>query len=247
MAKAVVSIFNASTVLTDAQVLTAFPDFQTQVTRDFAPVHGRDATLSFVPKGTPFPPNAWQIGIFDDSDQAGALGYHDFTAGGMPFGKVFAKTDQQYGYNWTITLSHELLEMLADPDIIRCVIVQTTSASRGTVYAYEVGDPVEADQYGYKIGHTMVSDFIWPTYFEIGWPSGTQYDQTKHVAKPFQILPGGYQLAFNVSSGRWTQLTSNIGSMNARESVMQKFRSRPHPGSRRSKRMMDQDDLLRSV
>ena len=38
---------------------------------------------------------------------------NDVTREGLPLGKVFAKTDQQYGEKWTGTASHELLEMLA--------------------------------------------------------------------------------------------------------------------------------------
>ena len=53
----------------------------------------------------------------DDSDQAGALGYHDLTSAGLPMGKVFARTDLQNNLSWTVTVSHELLEILGDPMI----------------------------------------------------------------------------------------------------------------------------------
>ena len=56
----------------------------------------------------------------DNPDQAGALGYHEITSQGTPLGKVFAKLDLQSGASWTVTLSHELLEMLADPWINWC-------------------------------------------------------------------------------------------------------------------------------
>jgi len=49
--------------------------------------------------------------ILDDSDQAGALGYHDLTSDGLPIGKVFAASDLKAGTSWTVTASHELLEM----------------------------------------------------------------------------------------------------------------------------------------
>jgi hypothetical protein len=42
-----------------------------------------------VPKGAPVPPKTWLIGVFDNSDQAGVLGYHDLTEDGLPLAKVF--------------------------------------------------------------------------------------------------------------------------------------------------------------
>lgn len=67
---------------------------------------------------------SWWLGIFDDSDVPGALGYHDVTNEGLPLGKVFAGTDIKYEANWTVALSHELLEMLADPEIDLTVFAQ---------------------------------------------------------------------------------------------------------------------------
>src|SRR5260221_12102218 len=102
MANIKIAVINASTVLTDDQVKAAVPALQMQVQRDFAPAWGTDADLTFVPKGTQPGPGAWWLVILDNSDVAGALGYHDVTSEGLPLGKVFAATDKQYGLNWTI-------------------------------------------------------------------------------------------------------------------------------------------------
>src|SRR5438876_10422189 len=88
MATIQVAVMNASTVLSDSAVQAAVPDLQTQVHRDFAPAWGIDADLTFVPTGSHPLPTAWQLVILDNSDQAGALGYHDVTAQGLPLGKV---------------------------------------------------------------------------------------------------------------------------------------------------------------
>jgi hypothetical protein len=53
MATIQISILNRSSVLTDAQVQAAVPALQTQVKRDFGPVWGVDADLTFVPAGAP--------------------------------------------------------------------------------------------------------------------------------------------------------------------------------------------------
>src|SRR6266581_3514657 len=97
-------------------------------------------------------------------DFAGALGYHDLTKQGLPLGKVFAGSDMKLGYNWTVTASHELLEMLADPDINLTAFVQDSDTS-GILYAYETADACEADEYGYKIDGVLVSDFVFPSWF----------------------------------------------------------------------------------
>src|SRR5437764_160004 len=49
---------------------------------------------------------SWQIVVLDDSDQAGALGYHDFTVNGRPIAKVFARDDARYGADFDVTLLH---------------------------------------------------------------------------------------------------------------------------------------------
>ena len=59
-------------------------------------------------------------------------GYHDLTTTGLPIGKVFAKTTFDAGDLVSVTLSHEVLETLGDPDIN--LIVQKGSRA----YAYEV-------------------------------------------------------------------------------------------------------------
>src|SRR5216684_5689352 len=140
-----IDIINASTVLKDEQIELVIPALQEQVSWDFAPAWGRDAQLSFVPSGTPpsMVGGNWQLIVCDDSDQAGALGYHDLTKDGLPLGKVFAKTDLQYGEKWSTTASHEFLEMLGDPDINLTAFVEGSDGNSGVLYAYEVCDACE--------------------------------------------------------------------------------------------------------
>jgi hypothetical protein len=233
-----VAVINASTVLTDAQVNAIVPALQQQVHNDFAPVWGIDADLTFVRKGAPPPPNTWWLAILDDSNQAGALGYHETTNQGMPLGLVFARTAAQDGVNWTITASHELLEMLADPEINLTVFAQHSNTT-GTLYAYEVCDTCEADEFGYEINGVIVSDFVYPAWFELFRASGsTQFDHTKHVNAPVpHLLPGGYIGAFDVGSGSgWHQVTA------MRHHLVKGARRVQAPeGSRRDRRAIPRD------
>jgi hypothetical protein len=233
-----ISVINASTVLTDNEVSPVVATLQKQVTNDFRPPWGVDAELNFIPTGATPPANTWWLSILDDSDQAGALGYHDLTPDGLPVGKVFAGTDLKYGTQWTVTASHELLEMLADPNINLTVFVQNDQ-STGILYAYEVCDACESDNLGYPIDNIQLSDFVFPSWFENFRATGsTQFDQTKQIQSPLQLLPGGYIGVFDVNSGSgWQQQTAQ------KQPNMQ---SRGNVGSRRERRRTPRQEWMLS-
>jgi hypothetical protein len=132
-----IAIINKSKALTDAEVKAVIPAMQVQIDRDFAPIWELDATLTFLSASDTVPANVWTMYLLDNSDQSGALGYHDITDNGLPTAKVFAGDDKQYNLSWTVTLSHELLEMLLDPYINTTVFVQQTDTT-GVLFAYEV-------------------------------------------------------------------------------------------------------------
>jgi hypothetical protein len=192
-----VYIHTESTVVSDADLAAAMPAFKAYASQ-VAAVWPRTHTLIH---GKPPSQDAWQVVILDDSDQAGALGYHDYTPGGKPISKVFAKTDKQYGLSWTVTLTHEWAEMMADPYI--STALQTSDTE---FYAQEVGDPVEADSLGYMLDGVLVSDFVWPAWFIPGHP-GPRFDQAQHCHTPLHILPGGY-MSIYVSGHGWTQVNA---------------------------------------
>ena len=205
-----VAITNESTVLTDAEVENAMIAFQNAVHYHFRAYWNETCTLQYFGKNS-IPSTAWQMAILDDSDQAGALGYHDETSEGLPLAKVFAKTDKDFGYNWTVTLTHELFEMLADPYID--LAAQTSNTE---FYGYEVGDPVEDDKYaiwfkGADGQRTIaISDFVTPAWFQPGVPG--PYDYGQHLSSPLQVLPGGYVSIF-VSGKGWTQFQQKNGEL----------------------------------
>lgn len=234
-----IAIINASTVVPDDKAAKVVAALQIQVHRDFYPVWGVDAHLTFVPKGKKPAKDAWQLVILDNSDQAGALGYHDITKAGLPLGKVFASSDKQFGLQWSVTASHELLEMLGDPDINLTAFVQTDDHT-GKLYAYEVCDACEADQFGYDINGVLVSDFVFPAWFEsFRQPNKTQFDYGKQITAPFQLLTGGYISVFQVGCGGWVQLTA--------AGAPQAYAARPKVGARRERRKTPRTQWLKST
>jgi hypothetical protein len=200
MALPVIAITNASSCLTDTQVSAAIPALQRQVSLDFKAYWDVDCQLTFLSKSEALPTEWWQISVTDNPDQAGALGYHELTSRGTPLGKVFAGLDLQSGGSWTVTLSHELLEMLADPWINWCA-----QGSDGKVYALEVCDAVEADVLGYEIEGVLVSDFITPSWFEP--TEADRVDFKQRIAKPFELASGGYISVLDETGG-WTQIAA---------------------------------------
>jgi hypothetical protein len=226
-----IAIINRSSVVSDAALIPVVAALQRQVSEHFAPVWGIDAILTFYGRDLEPPQDSWWLLICDDSDQAGALGYHDLTPSRLPLGKVFAQTDQLYGSQWSVTASHELLEMLGDP-YINLAAIQSPGNNGAfmSLYAYEVCDACEADQYGYIIDGVLVSDFVYPTWFESEWGQfGTQFDYRNLIQLPFQLLPGGYISVYDVGSGAgWTQLSG--------PQLAAKYAARANVGSRRERR-----------
>lgn len=231
-----IGVINESTVVADSKIAIYTAAIQTQVKRDFARFWGYDADLTFYPKGQKLPPSIWQMIILDTSDQAGALGYHDYTSAGQPIGKVFAKSDIDNGSSLPVTISHEVLEMLGDPGINLTALYDDGKSQK--LYAYENCDAVEADNLGYKINGILVSDFVTPAWFE-PYP-GMKYDFMGKVKHPFTLAPGGYISVLDLAnpSQGWQQITA--------ESTERVYAMRAKVGSRRERRRTPRSQWLHS-
>lgn len=222
----------------DADIEKITGALQRQVTDDFGPIWHTGAQVEFVSSTSKPPKGVWVIAVLDNSDQAGALGYHDLTPDGLPLGKVFAGTDRQAGEQVSVTLSHELLEMLGDP-----LINLGAQSDDGKFYGWESCDAVEADNLGYEIDGVLVSDFVTPHWFGHG---AGQVDFKNHVTKPFQLASGGYISVFDPASGQgWQQVTAQENGANL--SPAQLARSRPRVGSRRERRFVGRGNWVTST
>jgi len=229
MLKVPLAVLNATAVIPDDEVARAVAAVQTQVRRDFAPVWQIDTDIEFIPAKQKAPSNSWWIVILDYSDLGGALGYHDLTNAGLPMGKVFAATDKANGLTWTVTLSHEILEVLADPNINRTAL-QITSTG-GLLHAYEVGDACEADEFAYSIDGQLVSDFLYPAWFS-PISSNAQFDYRNQIRRPFELLPGGFSMVYDLTyMTGWHMLVG--------DDPRKDYNLRPRVGSRRERRRTD--------
>ena len=183
-----VAMVNESTLVSPALSYNFTKSLQMQVRRDFAPIWGIDATIVATESDQVHAYN-WVLGIFDNSDQANALGYHDLTPQGKPVMKIFAKDSIDAGVPVSSVASHELLETLADA-FIESLDLEDNGDGTGTLFAQEVADPVEADLYS-VLGNQM-SNFVTPWWFGDPLPSGLKYDFLGKLTAPFSMTPGGY-------------------------------------------------------
>lgn len=158
---------------------------QVQVTRDFGPLWGVNAAVNAFPAVEDIPVGWWVLTIEDDIHTPGAGGFH-LARNGQPYALV------QYSDTWSLAVSHETLEMLADPSGNRSQAAPSPEDNvTQSLYLVEVCDPCEAAEYAYSIDGILLSDFILPQYYE-AVPRGIPYSFSGAVNQPRQVLRGGY-------------------------------------------------------
>ena len=126
----------------------------------------------------------------------GALGYHDTNNRGIPYGFVFTELSKQLKENWTVTLSHEALELIGDPEVN--LLVQgphPENPKRYVFHWYEMCDAVQSETY--RIDDVDVSNFVLPLYFTGSEEIGGRNDFLGRIYNgktltSFGINPGGY-------------------------------------------------------
>jgi len=181
-----------------------------QVNRDFAPFWNVHVKLTTATNPGTVPPGAWYLLIADTDTQAGALGWHDQTLG-RPYGEVFVVPAQQSGVDLSTVLSHELLEMLADP-YVSSMVQFTDAQGSQNLSPVECCDAVENDQYDITTSNGIkvaVSNFVTPAYFD--QKSKLKYDFMEKLTNPIpSMTPGGYLSYLPITAGQWTQLGGRL-------------------------------------
>ncbi len=183
------------------QVQMVAAALQIQVSRDFTPIWGIDATLSAFDQLGDVPSGFWPIVIRDDIGFAGAAGIH-LDQNKKPFGLVQASN------RWSLTASHEVLEMLADPMGNRTLSAQSIKPGQGIVeFLVEVCDPSEDEDFTYQINGVIVSDFYTPDFFLPRESGNVRYSFSGGIEKPRTILRGGYISWLDPATNHWWQQT----------------------------------------
>ena len=208
-----VALVSESTKIKLSDLTTVAAALQKQVTRDFGPAWSINATVSAYDKLESVPVDYWPVIIQDDIKEPGAAGYHT-DKNGQPYALV------QYESDWPLTVSHETLEMLADPfgnRIMSGAPPQQAPANikklKQVVYLVEVCDPCEADQYAYKVNGIAMSDFITHFYYDPAKVRGHQYSFTGSITAPHQVIEGGYISFGNPVDNHWYQIMVQNGKV----------------------------------
>jgi hypothetical protein len=199
-----IAIANLSTSIDDATFAATVAAIGLQVSGDFQPEWGAGATLTTT--RITLEDGAANIDAATDAiiyvgDAAndptlgmdGVYGYHAQNNGKLPYAFVYLDVCKQYGEAWSCTLSHEVLEMLADPTLVLTVTgpapAGVGAAGQTVSYELEVCDPTQSDTY--VINQVAVSNFVTKAWF--GLPGGSPATNfLKLTLSPFGVRPKGY-------------------------------------------------------
>ena len=197
---ALVSEMDASD-LSFSELSTVSAAISKQIARDFGPIWGVNATVDAFPSLDDVPPGYWPVTIKANIGDPTAAGFHT-DKNGNPFALV------QFSLSWSLTASHEVLEMLADPFGNRVVSSLSPVDNKTRVeILVEVCDPSEDSQFSYTIDGVAVSDFYTPRYLDPVTASGVRYGFTNALTKARQVLKGGYISFHDLTTDHWMQVT----------------------------------------
>lgn len=203
-----ISVINFSNNLNDQDVQEAIRAINRQVLEDFMPIWGSgricrlhaskygpsdEETLSKDPMM-----GESVIYLVDQATLAGALGYHSLNSEGRPFGFVYT----EFLEDWTVTFSHEVLELIVDP--IASILVpgpDPRNLNNLVLHTYEVCDAVERTSY--LIDGIRLSNFVTPQYFTYPDERGTRNDFLGVGVKSFNATPGSHLAFFDLATNDW--------------------------------------------
>jgi glycoside hydrolase-like protein/lipase (class 3) len=198
-----IALVSESELIPAGDVSKVAAAIQKQATRDLSPIWEINATIDVFARLEDVPVGYWSVIARDDIDDPSAAGIHE-DENGQPFALVTASSDINV---WSITASHEALEMLVDPSGNRLVAADSKLQGRRVNYLVEVCDPSEAAEHAYSCNGILVSDFYTPNYFDPVKAGSVRYSFTGAISEPLQVLRGGYLSWQDPESNSWWQET----------------------------------------
>jgi hypothetical protein len=212
-----ISLINRSKEVADARAQEVARAINRQIKDDFEPYWSFGGTLRL--EG----PIGQRLRVHDQSDMRGdavmylvdgtntreAVGWHDANYRDIPYGIVFLGLCEKLQEDWSVTLSHETLELIGDP--LCNLLVEGNhpfDRRRRVLHLFEMCDAVQAESY--TIDGVPVSNFVLPSYFSLGEQPGRRNDflGTVHRGKTLQSFgmnPGAYLNIFDPKTRKWSQ------------------------------------------
>lgn len=201
----IISVINHTNgKLSDEELQVAIRAINRQIAHDFTPYWSLGAELRLEGRSEKKPTRhslADMRGdavlyVWDEVDADGALGYHEKNDRGIPYGFVFTDLSKELEEPWSVTLSHEALELIGDPETNLLVVgPNPTDRRRKVFHWYEMCDAVQAESY--DVDGVLVSNFVLPLYFTSSDEKGGRNDFLGRSYKgktlqSFGVNPGGY-------------------------------------------------------
>jgi hypothetical protein len=245
----IISVINLSGgAVSDAQLHGAIRAVNRQIAEDFTPYWGFGAQLRLEGK------TGRRKTGFDQADMRGDAvlyvkkrprpleddGFHTTHYAGIPYGFVYLDLSDKLDEEWTVTLSHEALELVGDPELNLLVRGPHPTADREVFHWFEMCDAVQNESY--RIDGIRVSNFVLPLYFtssnERGGRNdflGTNVRGQAGTLKSFSANPGGYITFFDPKT-ETDEDWSPPDSKRSKERLAIKKRLRVGRGQRRRRR-----------
>lgn len=222
-------------------ILQAGAALQKQITRDFTPYWGFRATVDVFEDLESVPSDYLPVVLFGDS--AELLGRLEFAIGEQYEAQLIddferdhltglhlnAFTRQPFALveltdTWSVTLSHEVLELIADPFGNRLVAAaHPADPAVRLLYLLEVCDPCLA--VWYPVNGVPMADFYTQRYFDPVSVEPGRYSFTGAIERPLQILEGGYLSYVDPRDSGLYQLYEGAGEAVSIASIAQLARS----------------------
>jgi len=210
----IISVINHTNgKILDEEIQRVIRAVNRQIAEDFEPYWSLGATVRLEGRSAKAPSTVNMLDMRGDAiiylwhrvDVDDALGYHDTNARGIPYGFVFTELSAELGEPWSVTFSHEALELIADPEVNLLVMGPHPAKSSKTVFHwYEMSDAVQSETY--EIDHVPVSNFVLPLYFTGSDEPGGRNDflgrsYNGKTLNSFGVNPGGYVGFYNPETG----------------------------------------------
>jgi hypothetical protein len=239
----IISVINHTKEIPDEDIHAALRAINRQIEFDFKPYWSLGATLRLEGKSgkrvnretlSDMRGDA-VLYLWDEEDLDDALGYHDQNHRGIPFSFVFSKLAKELGESWTVTLSHEAIELIGDPQVNLLVQGPHPKTGKNVFHWFELCDAVQAESY--KIDEIAVSNFVLPLYFTSSEERAGRNDflgRRGENGKPlesFKVNKGGYIGFFNPHTGKDENFAMKGDAVAARrEEVKSRFRKARRAG-----------------
>jgi len=201
-----ISVINLTTTIPDEDAQEVIRVINRQIREDFEPYWGFGGELRLEGKSSLRPRVLNPVDmrgdailyLWDNMNVGGALGYHEANFRGIPYGFVFTELSRQLGESWTVTLSHEALELIGDPGVNLLIAgPHPEYPNRQVFHWFEMCDAIQTDIY--EIDGVEVSNFVLPLYFSPREERASRNDFLGRLPalQSFGVAPGGYIGFFN--------------------------------------------------